>query len=434
MKFYKKSLNFFATSYEKFFQYEASAGILLIFVTFIALIVSNSPLAEAYFSIWNIHLTIGFENFRLDKPLILWINDGLMAIFFFLVGLEIKREILVGELSQWNQAVVPIGAAIGGMLLPALFFFLIEKEALSGWAIPMATDIAFSLGILKLLGNRVPVSLKIFLTAFAIIDDIGAVIVIAIFYSSNVNLILIGISLIVLLGLIFLNLLNITKIAPYVVFGILLWLLFLKAGIHPTIAAVILAFTIPAKPKVEILQFVEILEDAKHKFHTNNQREKEILLTKQQYHILENLNTSLEAIQSPIQKLEHRLHGFVSYFIMPVFAFANAGVMIRPDTFGDLSISIATSLILGKFIGVILVTYLILYLFKADLPTNSNFKQIVGIGFLAGVGFTMSLFINNLSYTDNIYLDQARLGILLGSLISGTLGYIVLFLSSKEKI
>ncbi len=434
MKFYKKFLNFFATSYEKFFQYEASAGILLIFVTIIALIVSNSPYAEAYFSLWNIHLTIGFENFRLDKPLILWINDGLMAIFFFLVGLEIKREILIGELSQWNQAVLPIGAAIGGMLLPALFFFMIEKEALSGWAIPMATDIAFSLGIIKLLGNRVPVSLKIFLTAFAIIDDIGAVIVIAIFYSSNVNLILLGISLIVFLLLIFLNLLNITIITPYIVFGILLWLLFLKAGIHPTIAAVILAFTIPAKPKVEINQFVDILDNAKQKFQINNQREKEILLTKQQYDILENLNTSLEFIQSPIQKLEHRLHSFVSYFIMPVFAFANAGVMIRPDTFGDLSISIATSLVLGKFIGVILGTYLFLYLFKASLPSNSNFKQIVGVGFLAGVGFTMSLFINNLSYTNNIYLDQARLGVLLGSFISGTLGYIVLFLSSKEKI
>jgi len=431
MKIFKKTITSTITTFEKFFQYEASSGILLLFITILALIFSNSFLAEYYFSVWQTNFIIGFENLHLNKPLILWINDGLMAIFFFLVGLEIKREILVGELSQIQQALLPIGAAIGGMIFPALFFFLLEKEAINGWAIPMATDIAFSLGILKLLGNRIPQSLKVFLTAFAIIDDIGAVMIIAIFYSSNLNFFLLSIALLIILILIFLNYLNITKLIFYIIPGIILWLLFLKAGIHPTIAAVILAFTIPAKPKVNMEDFLSDLERTKRVFE-ENQRQKEILLTHKQYDALENLNSSIELVQSPIQKLEHRLHGIVSFFIMPIFAFSNAGVSIKLETFGKLSVSISSSLVLGKLIGILVGTYLFLYLFKAKLPENVHFKQMVGIGLLGGVGFTMSLFINNLAYTENLLLDQARIGILLGSAISGIFGYFILLLSSKK--
>ncbi|GIX41821.1 MAG: Na(+)/H(+) antiporter NhaA [Leptospiraceae bacterium] len=432
MKFLRKPINNVITTYEKFIQYEASAGIILLFVTILALVFSNSYLSDFYFSLWNTKFIIGFENFYLEKPLILWINDGLMAIFFLLVGLEIKREILVGELSQIKQAVLPIGAAIGGMVFPALCFFLLEIEALDGWAIPMATDIAFSLGILKLLGNRIPLSLKVFLTAFAIIDDIGAVIIIALFYTSNLNIILLAIALLIILLLILFNYWNITHLAFYLLPGIVLWLLFLKAGIHPTIAAVILAFTIPAKPKVEIMDFLSDLEYTKKIFENTTHREKEILLSHKQYDALEDLNTSIELVQSPIQKLEHRLHGLVSYFIMPLFAFSNAGVIIKPETFGNLSISISVSLVAGKLIGILLGTYLFMYIFKANLPENTTFKQMIGIGFLGGVGFTMSLFINNLAYTENLLLDQARIGILLGSSISGILGYFILLFSSKE--
>ncbi len=426
MKFINTSLVRVKSAFEKFFAYESSSGILLMIVTVLAFIVSNSNFSDLYFSIWNYQFVIGWEGFSLSKPTILWINDGLMAIFFFLVGLEIKREILIGELSDIKQALLPIGAALGGIFFPALFFFLLEKEHTQGWAIPMATDIAFSLGILKLLGNRIPYSLKVFLTAFAIIDDIAAVLVIAIFYSSNIQLFLLGISSIIILFLIFFNINHITNSLFYIIPGIILWLLFLKSGIHPTIAAIIVAFTIPAKPKAEIENFIYHLEEAKNLFLDKKSREKEILLTKEQYHVLENLESNIEYLQSPIQKWEHKIYGLVSFFIMPLFAFANAGVNVKPETLGSLSFHISISLVSGKLIGIVLGTYLIIKIFKSSLPEGCNFQHIVGIGFLGGVGFTMSLFINNLSYTDSLILDQARLGILLGSLFSGLAGYLVL--------
>ncbi len=431
MKSLKKPIESIITTYEKFVNYESSAGILLFFSTFLALILSNSFLSNQYFSFWENKIIIGTEKYHLNKPLILWINDGLMAIFFFLVGLEIKREILIGELSQLKQALLPIGAAIGGMVFPALFFFALEKEALDGWAIPMATDIAFSLGIIKLLGNRVPNSLKIFLTAFAIIDDIGAVLIIAIFYSSNLNIILLGIAFILIILLSILNFFNIKNIYIYILLGIILWILFLKSGIHPTVAAVILAFTIPAKPEVEIKDFMFDLEHTRKVFSEFKEREKGILLTHNQYDALENLNTSIESIQSPIQKLEHKLHGFVGFFVMPIFAFSNAGVTIEPNTIGSLSLSIGLSLVLGKLFGIVIGTYLTMKLFKARLPDGTNFKQFFGLGFLGGVGFTMALFINNLAYNEPILLDQARIGILIGSFISGILGYLILLYFSK---
>jgi len=418
------------TPFQKFVKIESLSGILLFSATIIAMVWANSGLSESYNAIWQYKIGIGSENFQLTKPLILWINDGLMALFFFLIGLEIKRELLIGELNGLRKAMFPLFAAVGGMIFPLLIFLFLNDspQTSQGWGIPMATDIAFSLAILKLLGNRVPLSLKIFLTAFAIVDDLGAVIVIAIFYSSGVDWSLILYSLIPLFALSYLGYKGVYNKYLTVILGFVIWVLFLKSGIHPTIAGVLVAFTVPISQKVEMLYFKENLTKIMTGIAKSND-ERIPILSKEQIGHIDDMNDLTDKFTSPLQRLEHRLHGWVAYFIMPVFALANAGVVFgaNMDLNTSLMLSIALALFFGKLIGITLLSWIGVKLKIATLPDDIDFLQIAGIAILAGVGFTMSIFIANLAFSNNlVFVDSAKVGILIGSVVSGFVGYSVL--------
>jgi NhaA family Na+:H+ antiporter len=430
-------INILSDPFQRFFQTESSGGIILIIATAIALFWANSPWSGLYQNIINYKLTFQLgELFIISKSLLLWVNDGLMAIFFFVVGLEIKREILAGELSELKQASLPIIAALGGMIVPASIFISMNygKPGMEGWGIPMATDIAFSLGILSLLGKRVPLNLKVFLTAFAIVDDIGAVIVIALFYTSEISwtLLLAGSGLLIIL--VIANLAGVRNIPFYIITGFVIWYFFLKSGIHPTIAGVLLAFTIPANRKIRIPFFLKSLNKNLDEFCTTD-CEDELLLNRKQLTAIDNIEYYIEKVQSPLQRLEHSLHGFVTWFVIPVFAFANAGIIfgggIEMSGIDSLTIDVAVSLIFGKLIGVFGFTYLFVKLGFAKLPDNLKWLHYLGIGFLGGVGFTMSIFISTLAFSDMIILNHAKMGILFGSLLSGIAGYLILRLTLK---
>lgn len=425
--------------FQKFVQTESLAGILLFGATIIALMWANSPFGALYESLWQSEIGISFQDFELKKPLILWINDGLMAIFFFLIGLELKRELLIGELDTVKKAAFPFFAAFGGVIVPvALYLFLNQDPAtVKGWGVPMATDIAFALAILSLLGDRVPLSLKVFLTAFAIIDDIAAVVVIAVFYSVNINwlFILIGVILIVILAYFYYKEKYSLEIG--LILAVVIWFLFLKAGIHPTIAGVLLAFTIPIKRKLNIKDFSANLAQISSKIVNVSDDDEKHLLTKGEIECIENLDDLSDEVRSPLQHLERKLHSWIAYFILPVFAFANAGVAISTNSDFNTSLitTVAISLFAGKFIGVILFSYLGIKLKITELPSGVKFNQIIGIAAIAGVGFTMSIFINNLAFGgDLISVNSVKVGIIIGSLISGVLGYSILrFTSEKER-
>ena len=416
---------------QKFINAESFSGILLFFVTLLALVLSNSPLKNSFDSIWQYEIGIQSEGFSLVKPLILWINDGLMAIFFFLIGLEIKRELLLGELNSVKKASLPVIAAVGGMLIPVLFYIVLNNnsETANGWGIPMATDIAFTLAVLKILGKRVPLSLKIFLTAFAIIDDIGAVMIIAFFYSGNISWNLLLIAIILLSVLYILSYLKIHSKFLLLIFGIIIWVLFLKSGIHPTIAGILLAFAVPIRQKVDEFTFADKLQEITARLTLDVNTNKLPLLTARQIEEIDNLEDCTEKVQSPLQKLEKGLHNWVAYLIMPVFALSNSGVNLVDGADYDLSLAttIALSLFLGKAIGVTLFSFLAIQLNVAALPENTSFTQLIGIAVLSGVGFTMSLFIGGLAFPESIiYLSSAKIGIIAGSLISGLIGYLIL--------
>ncbi len=414
-----------------FFRLEQASGVLLIAVAIIAIVWANSPFASAYFSIWESKVGFGFGSFRIEKDLLHWINDGLMAIFFFVVGLEIKRELLIGELSSVKNAVLPAVAAIGGMVFPAVIYAALNGsgEAAKGWGIPMATDIAFAIGILSILGSRVSFSLKVFLTAVAIIDDLGAVIVIAIFYSSNISMLMLGLAGAVLLILIALNFLHVKSPVPYALLGILLWFLFLKSGVHATIAGVILAFTIPTKTRINAKDFYDTASDALKEMKDNGLVKAGNLISPRVNHIIHAIEDSCEKASAPAHRLEHKLHPFVAFFIMPVFALANAGVALGGISGGILNgvtLGIAAGLFLGKVLGVSLFSIAAVKLKFGALPTGANFRQLIGIGFLAGIGFTMSLFIGSLAFESPELLNFAKVGIIAGSVISGITGFIIL--------
>ncbi|MEQ8706879.1 MAG: Na+/H+ antiporter NhaA [Phaeodactylibacter sp.] len=415
---------------EKFIKIESLSGVLLFAATIIAVVWANSPFGDSYQAVWGYELGVKMTNFELVKPVILWINDGLMALFFFLIGLEIKRELSVGELNAPKKAIFPLFAAIGGIAFPALVFVLSnnDPEALAGWAIPMATDIAFSLAIMKLLGDRVPLNLKVFLTAFAIVDDLGAVMIIALFYSAGVKWMLILVAF-VLLGVLFLlTMRGLYSKYLLVVLGVVIWLLFLKAGIHPTIAGVLLAFTVPIHRKVKIPEFMEALDELQEKI-IKAPRQENGLLSKAQIEHIDNLDEWTTEVQSPLQRMEHKLHDWVAYVIMPVFALSNAGVTVSTDTALNMNLilGIALALIVGKAVGIFLMSNLALRLGISKLPDGVSKMQILGVSFLAGVGFTMSIFIANLAFKDNpALLDSAKVGILIGSLIAGLTGFLIL--------
>lgn len=429
----KKSI---LTPFQKFIKIESFSGILLFSVTIIALIWANSPWADAYQSLFQYEIGIRTEDFEFTKPLILWINDGLMTVFFFLIGLEIKRELLIGELNTFRKASFPLFAAAGGMLVPMAIFLLLnsEPETVGGWGIPMATDIAFTLAILKVLGNRIPLNLKIFLTAFAIVDDLGAVMVIAIFYSTGIDWMLILYALLLLVPLAILGYKEkYYKTLTWVV-GLAIWFLFLKSGIHPTIAGVLLAFTIPVRQKIDMRAFVDQLYAITKQIKITDDSTTPVL-SKEQIDEVDNLKDLTVKFNSPLQYLEHKLHDWAAFFIMPVFALANAGIVFSADMNLDtaLVMNIALALFLGKFLGVSLMSMLSIKLKMATLPQGVNFTQIIGVSILAGVGFTMSIFIANLAFpTSTILVDSSKVGIILGSLISGIIGFLILRFGSKQ--
>ena len=380
-----------------FFQLEAASGLVLLIAAIIALIISNSSLSQLYFHSLEQYIFIGINNFGLKLSVHHWINDALMAIFFFFVTLEIKREFIRGELSNLKKAMLPIIAAIGGMVVPALFYIYINfgnTETLNGWAIPSATDIAFSLGILSLLGSRVPISLKIFLTALAIIDDLGAILIIAFFYSGDLSISYLSLILISYLSLLTLNKFGIKKFMPYLIIGIFMWFFTYKSGIHATIAGVLLASTIP--------------------------------------HRIKNNDFSL------LIKIEHAISPYVAFMIMPLFAFANAGVSLEGLSFSSLGmpvpLGILVGLFIGKQVGVMFFSFFAVKLGAAQMPDNSTWLSLYGVSVLTGIGFTMSLFVGNLAFANNIqYIEGVKIGVLAGSLLSTVFGYFLLSIASKKR-
>jgi len=389
-------LKYLASPFKWFFKLEAASGLILLVSAIFALIISNSSISSLYFETLDKYIFIGLNNFGLKLSILHWINDVLMAIFFFFVTLEIKREFIQGELSSIKQAILPIIAAVGGMLFPALIYVYVNfgnPETLNGWAIPSATDIAFSLGVLSLLGSRVPISLKVFLTALAIIDDLGAIVIIAFFYSGDLSVFNLSLMLISFVGLLTLNKFGVKIFIPYLIIGILLWHFTHESGIHATISGVLLACTIP---------------------HRKKEKDFSLLI-----------------------KLEHAISPYVAFGIMPLFAFANAGVSLDGISFSSLLLPVPLGILLGLFIGkqlgVFLFSYVSIKLGFAQMPNNSNWIELYGVGILTGIGFTMSLFVGNLAFIENTqYIDGVKLGVLSGSLLSTLSGYFLILATSKK--
>ena len=438
----KSRLNF---SFIRNYRYRINSGFMLMALVVLALGIANSPLGDEYASLWNHEVKLQIGDFNLfshnghHMTLMSFINDALMTIFFFSVGLEIKRESLVGDLSSFRQALLPVVAACGGMIMPVIIYYLMAKGTPGepGLAIPMATDIAFSLGVLSLFGKRVPMSLKIFLTAFAVVDDIGGILVIALFYTSEMHLAYLFYSLFVLIILLAGNKMNIYNRWFYLLVGVVLWYLFLQSGIHATIAGVIVALTIPARPDYKIGRYINYIKENADEFP--HEEKESIVLNKQQIDALKRIETASDRVISPLQSLEDDLHGLVNYFVIPVFAFANAGVVLTSAN-GGLEVGLVTyavmmGLVLGKFTGIYLFTWLLIRSGLVKLGQGMTWKNLTGVCMLGGVGFTVALFIANLSFgNDNVLLSQAKLGVLGGSLISGLLGYFILkFTLDKEE-
>lgn len=420
----------------QFIKKSSFSSFLLFSSALLALILANTP-ANAYIQ-YLLNQKIGFSlgDFKVYKSLLLWINDGLMSIFFFVVGLELKREIIAGELSNLRNVIMPIAAAVGGMLTPALIYYVINfsnsEECLNGWGIPMATDIAFALGVLYLLGKKVPIQLKVFLTALAIIDDIGAVSIIAFFYTSEISVANLITGACVLSIMILLNKFGIRQVLPYAIFGIGgFWLAFLLSGVHATVAAVLAAFTIPANRSIDKEEFLKNLSDLKNEFEkAKSAKNSQYLLSAEEENIIGEIKRISNNAISPLQNLESSLHSFVLYIVMPIFALANAGIVIDKNwinmLFSPVAIGISIGLFLGKFIGIFGISYLGLKLGWFKMPENLNIQMLIGISFLAAIGFTMSLFINSLAFTNPIYIEQAKMGILSSSIVAGILGYFIL--------
>jgi NhaA family Na+:H+ antiporter len=430
----------FTQPVQRFIQQEKSGGIVLGISVVLALILANSPWSDSYFHLFEHKLGVYFDGRSLlEYSLHEWVNDGLMAVFFFVVGLELKREIIGGELSSPRKAALPIAAAIGGMLVPALIYFSFNSsiEVRSGWGIPMATDIAFALGVLYLLGNRVPLGLKVFLTALAIVDDLGAVLVIALFYTSEISIanLSVGIALVgVMYGA---NKLGIRSILFYSIVGIAgVWTAFLLSGIHATIAAVLAAFTIPADVILKEDDYISKNRINLDRFRSIDADNSSPSLTAAQLHVLERIKNDTNAAIPPLQRLEHAMHPMVTFIILPIFALANAGVNLSLDLTQLFSTNViqgvSLGLLLGKPIGIVAFTYVLVKLRFAPFPTGMNLQNLIGLGFLAGIGFTMSLFVTSLAFDNETYMTQAKIGIFSASLLSGIVGYIVLMRATKK--
>ena len=405
---------------------------MLLVCTAVALIWANSAWRESYHHLWETRFALHAAGRALDLTLHHWINDGLMAVFFFVVGLEIKREMLVGELSSARQAALPVAGALGGMIVPALLYAALNVggEGSAGWGIPMATDIAFALGVLALLGPRVPVALKVFLAALAIADDIGAVLVIAVFYTSEISWTSLGAGGVVLVVLIAMNVLGVRRSGAYVALGLLFWLAFIYSGVHATVAGVLLAMTIPARTRIHEEEFLHRARSAIDEFEASCQPGETVLTNRGQQEAIEALERASEEAQSPLLTMEHRLHGVVAFVIMPLFALANAGVELGADMFGSLSLSVTVGivlgLVLGKPIGITLFAWLAVRMGVAALPEHATWRTLHGVSWLGGIGFTMSLFIANLAFGEASLLNSAKVGILAASSIAGVAGWLML--------
>ncbi|MDX5349049.1 MAG: Na+/H+ antiporter NhaA [Hymenobacteraceae bacterium] len=425
---------------QRFIRQERSGGLVLGLSVIIALFLANSPWAEEYHHFLEYKLGFQFNGRSyLEYNLHHWINDGLMSIFFFVVGLELKREIVGGELSNPRNALLPIGAALGGMIVPAAIYLIFNPagDVNSGWGIPMATDIAFALGVLYLLGSRIPLSLKIFLTALAIVDDLGAVLVIAFFYTSDISFYSLSIGLGFVLVMYIGNKMGIRNILFYAILGIIgVWIAFLLSGVHATIAAVLAAFTIPADVRIKESVFIANIQNRIAKFKYIDPNDEIPTLTEEQLHVLADVKKYTLEATPPLQRLEHGMHPFVTFVIIPVFALANAGVSLAIDVeqlfSTNVALGVALGLLGGKVIGVVGFTLLLIKLKVAPFPEGMNVRNLVGLGLLASIGFTMSLFITSLAFTNEVFITQAKIGIFSASIIGGVLGYIVL--NRKPKV
>jgi Na+:H+ antiporter, NhaA family len=417
--------------FQQFADAGSLSGVLLLVCAVIALAWANSPWSESYFALWNTKIVVGSQSTPLALSLQHWINDGLMAVFFLLVGLEIKRELLVGELSSPKQAALPIASAIGGMLVPALVYAIVNLggSGARGWGIPMATDIAFALGVITLLGRRVPFGLKVFLAALAIVDDMGAVMVIALFYTADIDLMNAGLAALTIVTLIALNVRGVRALAPYVVVGIVLWLATLASGIHATIAGVAMALVIPSRTRINAAQFSERARELLDEFDRSETGDLLVITSKGQQEAIHALESSAESVQAPLLRLENALHGVVGYIIMPLFALANAGVVLSNvgDVLtGPVALGVALGLLIGKPLGITLFAWLAVKMRLASLPAEVSWSAVHGAAWLGGIGFTMSLFIGGLAFTDTALNDAAKIGILVGSALAGFIGWFLL--------
>ncbi len=436
---WEKSFEKILTPFEEFIHRQTTSGLLLMGMAALALILANGSLSETYQHIVHTYISIGVGDWALKMTLHHWINDGLMALFFFVVGLELKREIVVGELSNLRNAVMPIAAAVGGMVVPALIYFAINPrgDASAGWGIPMATDIAFAIGALALLASRVPKALITFLVALAIVDDLGAVIVIAVFYTDTIAMtpLIIAGGLFVLLLLF--NVSGIRKTLPYFIVAVFLWYALLQSGVHATLAGILGALSVPAVPKYDPERFSEHVKDLMRRFDASHQPGESIMINDKLHGVVQTLENGVHSVEAPLQRLEHIWHMPVAYLVIPVFALVNAGIALDFSSLGEtmthpVMLGVALGLVLGKFIGITGASWLVLKLGVAELPKDTRFSQIAGVSLLAGIGFTMSIFVAQLGFSHNDeLLLMAKTGILAASLLTGVAGYIWLYVVSK---
>ncbi|MDR1552050.1 MAG: Na+/H+ antiporter NhaA [Prevotellaceae bacterium] len=436
---YKRERNIRDT-FSHFFHKEATGGILLFFATIIALVLANFPQIFNLNAIWEKELSISIGDFVQRMSLRDWINDGLMMIFFFVVSLEIKREIMVGELSSLKKSSLPIAAAIGGMIMPALIYYAFNinsPETMRGWGIPTATDIAFAIGVLSILGKRVHVSLKIFLTALAIADDLGAILVIAIFYPTHaIHFDMLFIVATVMAIILVLNSLQIRHTILYCITGVVLWFLVLQSGIHATVSGILLTLLIPTRTRISGTKFYAHTNFLIRKFRKNYTENKSILANQECLDVINAMRSEIAKASSPMQKFESALHGFALYFIMPVFALANAGVVINFgefNIFSEVSLGIMCGLIIGKPVGIFLFSYIMIKSGMSKFSDGMNYKLLLNAGIFAGIGFTMSMFVSNLAFTHQVYTDAAKITIFISSLIAGLLGVAVILTLGKRK-
>jgi NhaA family Na+:H+ antiporter len=418
--------------FQRFFATAAAGGLVLLACTAVALALANSPWADAYHHLWETPVTVGAPGFGLTLSLHHWVNDGLMAVFFFLVGLEIKREVLVGELATRRSATLPVAAAVGGIVLPAGLYAVVNAggPGAAGWGVPMATDIAFALGILALLGDRVPSGLRVFLAALAIADDLGAVLVIAFFYTGALDWGALLAAAVVLAVLVGLNRAGARRPLTYTLLGVVLWLFVLASGVHATIAGVLLALAVPARTRISEDVFLARAEASLAEFRAADEPGSTVLTNHGHQAALQELESAADAAQAPLQRMEHALHGAVAFVVMPVFALANAGVPLGSGAGvalrSPIALGIVLGLVVGKPLGVVVASYLAVRSGAADLPAGVGWRHVHGAGWLAGIGFTMSLFVAGLAFTDAAVLDVAKLGVLSASIVAGTVGYLLL--------